>query len=177
MWRDLFGNFFLTFRFREVLADSFENAALESLGIKLPGDFDFFWQQQSFDDPKLIAPRLLYNERSRSFFKRKLESSLVLLNRVAKSSERRGMKLIFLYSDGVCKEFRKKLAPRAIAAEQSLADRLKKIANKYDTVYFEQLTPFACDEYAELFHLNSAGRRKFFEKVSIVLDSHLGNTR
>jgi len=176
-WGDLFGNLFLTFRFREVLAEALENAALKFIGVQLPGDFDFFWQQQRFDDAELIAHRLRYQERSEGFFERRLVSSLGLFKLIARSTQRQGLRLLFLYSQGVCDEFRKDFAPYVLAAEQALADGLMQIANQHDNVRFEKMEPFACHQYAELFHLNSAGRHEFFQRVSKILDPSLRQTQ
>ena len=175
-WRDFFAHLFLTYRFREVLAEAFENAALSVVGISLPGDFDFFWQQQSFDDPELIAHKLRYIERSDGFFERKLEASLVSLRKLAQRTRAHGIQLLFLYSNGVCDTYRKSFAPHILQAEEDLVRGLRQMAEGNAHIRFERLAPFNCDQYAELFHLNSLGREEFFKKVSPLLDPYLRQT-
>jgi len=169
-WGDLLGTTFLTFRFREVLGESFEIATIKALGIDLRYEFDFFWDHQGFDDNERNSRNLRYLERPTSYFDKRLADSLANLETLAASASKYKIQLLFLYSPGVCERFHKTFPKHVLNTEENFAAGIAEISERFDHVQLHELKSFSCDNYAEMFHLNGAGRLEFFRRVSKLLE-------
>jgi|GEM_PF-4544286 len=162
-----------TVRYRNVVTDAFYNAAADFFGFQPYPEFDFFWQQQRLDEEAVISNKFKYTRRKRRYFENKLQFQGEDLRTLTKGLKESGITLLIYEMDSACERYLPQQNTRTLEAITEFSRQLKDLPREYSNVKYVKAAPFACEDYAEIFHLNQRGREENFKRLARLLEPYL----
>lgn len=162
-----------TARYREVLFSAFGSWLLNKVGIQAVRDFNYFWQQQELGDELTLQKKLQYSELRTAFFDRKIRRVASDLGDMAETFAKAGVRFIIYEMPETCPPLQARMSRRVRHAGKEFSEQLALLAESIPSVEYVRAPDFACEDYADTFHLNESGREKTFAHLSQLLAPNL----